>query len=1201
MFAPYRTGLVTAKRKTDDETDEGGAQDTSAPLAVVGVAAAAHSLRALERLFAHIPKNTQLAYVIAIRSRDSVDAERVVAVLRDRCGHKAQVARDGAILEKDCIYVGGDDSILTFADRALKVSASLQSPGERGVIDTMLVSLAEHQEHSAIAVVLAGLGSDGVLGVGAVKEAGGLTLAESPPSAGDALLDAIGPAGLVDFLAPVERLPEHILGYARYLNQLMQSSEMDRLKGEAAEQIPRVAALLRNRTGHDFHGYKPNTFLRRIQRRMHVVQASSLETYVERLREDAAEIDHLFQDLLIGVTQFFRDKPEFDLLEREVIPKVFEGKGAADHVRIWVLGCATGEEAYSLAILLRERMADLEVAPQVQIFATDIDGRALALARAGRYAEHIAKAMTPERLARWFTREGNTYCVHKDLREMCIFSAHNVIKDAPFSRIDLISCRNLLIYLNGDLQNRIIPLFHFALKPGGHLFLGPSENVTRHAKLFQPIDRKHRIFGRQETALRAPPEFPLTARSIVTGSLEETRAARPRNLASNIARQGERVAERHAPAYVIVDSEREVLHFSGRTGRYLEPAAGAANLNLLSLVHRDLRLDLRSAIHRVQEDGQPVKLERLRFTSGDETQWVNLIVEPLSGADGGGQLVVLFQDVGPAEPDDVASPPETQRRDEHVLRLEADLRLTKERLQTTIEELESTNEELKSSNEEYQSVNEELQSANEELETSKEELQSVNEELQTVNSELAHRVNELGKANSDLKNLLESTQIATVFLDKELRVRTFTPVTTELFHFLETDIGRPISHITSRLAYPELQDDVMKVLRTLNAVQREVRSPESGATYLVRVLPYRSIDDFIGGAVLTFLDVTAATRAEEALRKSEAHNRLILESATDYAIITTDVAGVVTGWNPGARELLGWTEKEILGRPVDVIFTAEDRETAAPEDERQRAQDSGRAANERWHVRKDGSQFWGAGMLTPMGDRDLNGFLKILRDCTAQRMAEDRQKLLLSELQHRVRNILAVVRSLAARTAASSETLEDFASHFDGRLTTLSRTQNVFARTGDVTVDLEEMVRDELLALAASDEEQVEISGPSIQLREQAAETFALALHELATNAVKYGALATPNGKVSIHWRLLNTKGGQRLALEWRESGVTAVDLKPGRSGFGRELIERGLPYELGAATSLTFEPGGVRALIELPMNEDTAVTTSPTKRRVKP
>jgi two-component system CheB/CheR fusion protein len=665
--------------------------------------------------------------------------------------------------------------------------------------------------------------------------------------------------------------------------------------------------------------------------------------------------------------------------------------------------------------------------------------------------------------------------------------------------------------------------------------------------------------------------------------------------AGGLARRAECIVERHAPAYVIVNTDHEVLHFSGRTGRYLEPSAGAANLNLLSLVHRDLRLDLRGALHRVQEDGQPVKLERLRFTAGGDSRTVNVNVEPLGGPDAGSHLVVLFQDVGPADGGHAGAPPESHARDEHVLRLEADLRLTKERLQATIEELESTNEELKSSNEE-------LQAANEELETSKEELQSVNEELQTVNNELGHRVYDLGKANSDLKNLLESTQIATVFLDKELRVRSFTPITTELFHFLETDIGRPIGHITSRLEYPQLQADVTKVLRTLGAMEREVRNPDTDTTYLVRVLPYRSIDDFIGGAVLTFLDVTAATRAEEALRKTEAHNRLILESAVDYAIITTDLDGLVTGWNPGARALLGWTEEEMLGRPVDLIFTADNREAAAPEDERRRAEEQGRAANERWHVRKDGSHFWGAGMLTPMRDRELSGFLKILRDCTAQRMAEDRQKLLLSELQHRVRNILAVVRSVAARTAASAETLEDFASHFDGRLTTLSRTQNVFARTGDVMVDLEEMVRDELLALAAGDDEQVEISGPTIQLREQAAETFALALHELATNAVKYGALATPNGKVSIQWRLLNTKGGQRLALEWRESGVTALDLNPDRRGFGRELIERGLPYELGAATSLTFEPGGVRALIELPINEDTAVVAPASgKRRAKP
>ena len=1160
-------------------------RSAGSPLAIVGIGASATSFGSLEQLFARRTGKSGLAYIVALKTTDSLNVDRVVEAVGRQSGMPAEVAADGVRLKRDCIYVAPSDSVVTVADGMLQVAPVGRSASVGGAIDSLLVSLADENER-AIAVVLAGLGSDGTLGVSAIKKNGGLALAEMD---GVEPVDvAISPAGIVDFLLPVQDLPEQIVAYARHLGEAEKTSGIEALTALAADYIPRIATILRNRTGHDFHGYKPNTFLRRVQRRMHVVQVDTLDAYVERLGKDAEEVGHLFQDLLIGVTQFFRDKPEFELLEREVIPQLFKDKGIDDHVRVWVLGCASGEEAYSMAILLREQMAKMDTPPHVQIFATDIDGRALALARSGRYPESIAKDITPERLARWFVREGATYCVHKDLREMCIFSAHNVIKDAPFSRIDLISCRNLLIYLNSDLQDRVIPLFHFALKPGGFLFLGPSESVTRQAKLFEPLNRKHKIFKRLETATRVMPEFPLSARTVTPAEAGAAANMRARAGPGALGRKAERIAERYMPAYVIVDSDYEVLHFSGRTGRYLEPSAGAANLSLLSLIHRDLRLDLRAALHGAAEKRQVTRAERLRFGSPGQTRSVTLVVEPAGGEDTS-SFVVIFQDHGAVADQDAAEgESDALRRDEHVQRLDSELRLTKERLQATIEELESTNEELKSSNEEYQSINEELQSANEELETSKEELQSVNEELQTVNGELAHRVTELAKSNSDLKNLLENTQIATIFLDNDLRVRNFTPTIVEMFHILDSDIGRPIAHIAGNISYPEMQDDVRKVLRSLTPVEREIDGPDDGRRFLVRVLPYRSVDNFIGGVVLTFLDVTAAARAESALRESEARYRLILDSASEYAIVALDLDGKITGWNVGAANLMGWSEEEVLGRPTDIFFTPEDRRMGAHLEEMRTADREGRAADQRWHLRKDGTRFWGSGMLTPIRDGALSGYLKIMRDGTAERDSQERQKLLLAELQHRVRNILAVVRSLANRSVETSSSLDDFASHFDGRLAALGRTQSIFARTGEVAVELDELVRDELVAIGAGTSKQVSVSGPTIRLRQHAGEAFALALHELATNAVKYGALATPKGKVAVNWRTFNTSDGPRLSLEWRESGVPAINAKPKRTGFGRELIEHGLPYELGAATSLTFEPSGVRALIELPLNEKT-------------
>ncbi|HEX8842275.1 MAG TPA: CheR family methyltransferase, partial [Sphingomicrobium sp.] len=777
--------------------------------------------------------------------------------------------------EPDRIYVGGGSELITLTDGHVAIRPAKEPAGHRGTVDSMLISLAEHAQDRSVAVILNGLGSDGTAGVSATKQYGGLSIAESLNGEADAAEQgAASPAGIVDLLLPLEQIPSQIALYIRGLETVGAPEAAGEISEQVASLLTQIAGTLRTVTGNDFHGYKRNTFLRRVQRRMQVVQAPSIADYASRLKKDRDEVHHLFQDLLIGVTQFFRDAKEFDALEKE-LPKLFEGKGPNDHFRVWVLGCATGEEAYSIAILLSEYLETVDNGPTVQIFATDLDARALGAARAGRYASGISEHVTPERLRRWFVKEGDTYRVVKELREMCIFSPHNLIKDAPFSRIDLLSCRNLLIYLNSDLQNRVIPIFHFSLRPGGLLFLGASENVTRHQKLFAPVDRKNRLFRRLETPTKVLPEFPLVARQPRELAAEKAAAPpRPGGLVATIGRRAEQIADRYAPAYVIIDTQHEVLHFSGRTGKFLEPAAGAASLNLFNLVHRDLRLDLRAALHQATEERARVEHDRIPVRENGKSGLVNLIIEPILDGPDLTALIVLFQEGGPI----IESTSPAGRKgasDEHVERLESELRLTKERLQATIEELESTNEELKSSNEEYQSINEELQSSNEELETSKEELQSVNEELQTVNAELDHRVRDLARANSDLRNLLESTQIATIFLDNDLRVRSFTPAATEIFHLLETDIGRPIDHLGTRVSYPELSDDVHKVLTKLGTAEREVKSRE-GSHYIARVHPYRSVDNFIAGAVLTFLDVTSTVRAEAALRESEARLRLLL-------------------------------------------------------------------------------------------------------------------------------------------------------------------------------------------------------------------------------------------------------------------------------------------------------------------------------------
>ncbi|MEW6630023.1 MAG: CheR family methyltransferase [Pseudomonadota bacterium] len=547
-------------------------------------------------------------------------------------------------------------------------------------------------------------------------------------------------SGLVDMVLPAEEMAGKLIGYFRHSNHT--ESDRDRRKRDVAEQLSRIAALLRVRTGHDFSGYKDNTILRRIQRRMQVLQIDDPTTFYERLRDEPQQVDLLFQDLLIGVTSFFRDEHAFDVLERLVIPRLFENRKPDETIRVWVPGCATGEEAYSIAMLLKESAPRGAASPNLQIFATDIDERALEVARAGRYPATIATDITPKRLKEFFSREDGTYRVSSDLREVCLFSAHNLLRDPPFSKLDLIACRNLLIYMGPELQEKIIPIFHYALRNNGYLFLGSSENVTRHVRLFSTPDKASRIFQKRGgvTAQRLP-EFPLAAATRQTAP-----HARQRTTTGSLQEVAERLlVERYAPAYVVTNAAGELMHSSGGTGKYLELAAGAPDHNVFSMARRGLRMDLRAALHKAASSGQVAIQNKINIGTNGGRQTISLAVQPLPSDGSADPLYMLiFRDIGGIKAESESEPVHTTDDVEsaNVSQLERELRETKERLQITTEELESSNEELKSSNEELSSINEELQSSNEELETSKEELQSINEELQTVNAELNIRVDE---------------------------------------------------------------------------------------------------------------------------------------------------------------------------------------------------------------------------------------------------------------------------------------------------------------------------------------------------------------------------------------------------------------------------------------------------------------------------
>ncbi|MDQ2703995.1 MAG: PAS domain-containing protein [Pseudomonadota bacterium] len=969
------------------------------------------------------------------------------------------------------------------------------------------------------------------------------------------------------------------------------AKSFDEVVVEAGPMLTRIATVLRNRTSHDFHGYKHSTFLRRVQRRMQVTQKQTIEAYLDHLRSEPEEAQNLFNDLLIGVTRFFRDRKEFEALEREVIPKLFQGKGAGDQVRVWVLGCATGEEAYSIAILLREHLARLEAVPHIQIFATDIDSRALAQARVGRYAASAVQEVSPERLARWFVKEGDTYCVVKELREMCIFSQHNLIKDAPFSRLDLVSCRNLLIYLNAELQSRVIPLFHFALRPGGFLFLGNSENVTRHGKLFSRVDRRHRIFRQVESLTRILPDFPLTAMADRRAVPEAPQVALTvPGSGCAVTKRAEHIMERYAPAYLILDDNHDVLHFSGRTWRFLDPPTGLASLNVFGLIHRDLRMDLRAALHRAESENEAVRVGGLRVGQNGKTMLVTLSVEPIEAAPGEAKrYAVILQDGHVvADEDDAANLTTTAnggKSDEHVQRLEGELRITRDRLQATIEELESTNEELKASSGEYQSVNEELQSSNEELETSKEELQSLNEELQTVNGELAHRVEELARANSDLKNLLESTQIATVFLDNDLRITSFTPAMTDILHLIESDVGRPIHHIARKIAYDDLETDVRKVIRTLSSVERETFNPQNQAHYLTRILPYRSINNVIEGAVVTFLDVTQLSRAEERLRESEARLRAIVEGIPQLVWRAMD-GGHWTWVSPQWTQFTGQAAEDARNLGWLEVVAPEDRGRVL--DAWKKAERTGVLSIEHklWNVRE--GSYRAVHLKAAPVKRDERAPLEwfgTATDVDELLRLQERQQVLLHELQHRVRNVLAVVRSVAQRTGKSADTVQSYADALEGRISAMARTQNVLTSAPDATLDLNELIREELSAQANGMDGQVAVSGPKVALCGKAAESLSLALHELATNTAKHGALSSSKGHVDVSWKVTDVRGTPSLWLSWRETGFAVAS--PGKRGFGSELIEKVVPYEFGGTGSLEFGSEGMTCSLMLPLSDE--------------
>lgn len=1181
-----RATLVKAGRDADVNHDE-TTVDRSGPCPVVGIGASAGGIEALIALFEAMPADCGMAFLVVMHldpTRESALAE----VLSQHCALTASEATNGEAIEANHIYVIPPAASLTVDNGHLLITEPVERHGARYPIDRLFESLARGRGERAICIVLSGSGSDGTQGLKEVKEQGGCILVQEPSTARfDAMPTSAIAANLADHILPPQDMPAVLLRYSRHAYAEGRELALAPRAGDGS--IDPLLTLLRDRAGHDFRLYKRSTLTRRIHRRMGLCNLDTVDDYLGYVGTQAGEVEALARDLMINVTGFFRDPDAWTTLDETILaPLVAEReKGAA--IRLWVPACASGEEAYTLAMLLIERAGAADKDFDIKIFATDGREDNLTAARAGIYSEAAVAPIPPRLLDRHFEKmHGGTYRVAEDLRSLVVFAAHNLLRDPPFSRMDLITCRNLLIYLEPVAQKRALALIHFALLPGGHLMLGNAESVSGREDLFETVSKKWRIFRRTGPTRHDVLDFPLLRGRNRPATNKEPAmpdTGRPSQRIVDVAQRA--LLEQFAPASVLIGRNGQIVWIHGSTGDYLEPPPGEPSRDLLAMARHGLRAKLRQAVRESIEQKRPVDFRaKVRLT--EREQAVAVSVAPLAEPSDG-MLLVSFRPVDPA----VAKTSASEDADSHIVQqaFEDELSSARAELQETIQQLEATNEELKAANEEVTSMNEELQSTNEELETSKEELQSFNEELQTVNSQLQFKNQELADTTDTLNNLLASSEIATVFLDRDFCIRWFSPSSKDLLALVDTDVGRPVTHFAWKVEDGDLLRDAEMVLQKLTGIDAEVRS-SAGRWYLRRVLPYRTQDDRIAGVVIAFVDITDRKLAQDAINEARLFAEAIINTVR-HPVVVLDADLRVQSINPAFCEAFNcpadeckdhllneldhgaWDIPELRRLLREVLSVGRSFDGFAIEHVFPKL---GRR-NMLLHARK---------LAQASGRSDL--ILLAIEDVTERHDAEALRQTLINELSHRVKNMLAMVQSIESQTLRQSDSLEQFNLAFEGRLQSLARVHDLLLRENWSGANLEQLVS--RTTEPHGKEARITISGPALNVSPEAGVAMAMVLNELTTNAVKYGALSQETGQLEIKWQITDRPDGKWVELDWIETGGPAVT-PPARRGFGSSLIERSITHQLGGTIAMDFQTEGLSCKIAFPLRQVSRATNS--------